>query len=70
MNTNEATTIRLTSNAAVYTPGVLRWLRAVGDVARQAELVRSMFPTLVETAVQKVVAGDYTIEGEDVLVTI
>ena len=75
----EPTKYTLSSTGFFYTPGMLNWLRAITkrdvrgartDVGARKKMLLSMFPKLPAAAVKKVLAGDYTVEGEDVIVTV
>ena len=68
---------RLCSTSMFYVPGLIRWILALqkGDVkgARSARSARSHFinvtwPTLPPGAVEALLEGRYTVEGEDVIV--
>jgi hypothetical protein len=60
----------LASTPAVYTPGIIRWLRnmAQTDADHANALLRSVYPTAPDWLYAKVMAGEYTVEGEDVVV--
>jgi hypothetical protein len=74
---SEKTTYTLASNPMVYTPGVVSWVRhlrrsdvkgARSDLGAKRHFILAMFPSLPEKAVRKLAAGDYTVDGESVVV--
>lgn len=75
----EPTKYTLSSTGFFYTPGMLNWLRAItkrdvkgakSDINARKKMLSAWYPTLPAAAVKKVLAGDYTVEGEDVIVTV
>jgi hypothetical protein len=68
---------RLASTPMFYTPGLLRWMLALRrrdvkgartDKAARVHFIRTTWPNLPDTAVDAILAGKYTVDGEDVLV--
>jgi len=71
------TQYRLTSTPMFYAPGLLRWMLALRrgnvkgartDRAARVHFIKVTWPNLPATAMENLLAGDYTVEGEDVLV--
>lgn len=69
---------RLVSTPLFHTPNMLRWLRELRaadldresrDRAVKAYMVSQAFPDLTGREVEALLAGRYTVEGEDVLLT-
>lgn len=62
------TQYRLTSTAWVYTPGLVQWIRAHATVQARRKMLLAAFPELSPAAAAKVLAGDFKVDGEDVIV--
>lgn len=71
------TQYRLSSTPMFYVPGLIRWMLALkrgnvkgakSDKAARLHFFKASWPTLPDTAMENLLAGDYTVEGEDVLV--
>lgn len=62
------TTFRLKSVPMVYTPGLVKWAKAYGNDLG-GKVLKEGFPGLTDAAVAKLMAGDYTVDGETVVVT-
>lgn len=63
-------TYRIASTPMFHTPGVVLYLRsmALTDHARAREVMHLMSAQLSDMAVTRLLTGDYTVEGEDVVV--
>lgn len=77
MKRSQKTTYKLASNELIYTPGVLRWVQAIRrhdvsscrtDLGARRHFIRAMFPELPEKAVKLLAAGEYTVDGDTVVV--
>ena len=64
------TQYRLASTAWVYTPGFIQWILAHATVQARRKMLRAAFPELNAAAAAKVLAGDFKVEGEDVVVEV
>ena len=72
-------TYKLASSGLIYTPGMLRWVQALtrrdvkgarSDLGAKRHFILAMWPELPEKAVRKLAAGDYTVDGDTVTVTV
>ena len=72
-------TYKLASSGLIYTPGMMLWVRALtrrdvkgarSDLGARRHFILAMWPELPEKAVRKLAAGDYTVDGDTVTVTV
>ncbi len=61
----------LQSTPLIFTPGVVAYVGRVymQDPEAAREILRVAFAELPETSIDKLLAGDYTVEDETVIVT-
>lgn len=63
------TTYRLQSTKLIHMPGIVRYAQAMKP--REARrLLRDGFPELPTLALYKLLEGEYTVDGETVVVTV
>ncbi len=69
----------LSSTGLFFVPGMLNWLRALTkrdvkgartDVGARKKMLSAWYPALPAAAMEKLLAGDYVVDGEDVIVTV
>ena len=69
---------RLVSTSMFHVPGLIKWFLAVrkgnvkgarSDKAARVHFIKATWPSLPDAAINKILASDYTVEGEDVIVT-
>ena len=69
---------RLSSTPMFYVPGLIEWMLALqkrdvrgarSDAAARRHFIKVTWPTLPPKAVKAILEGDYTVDGEDVIVT-
>jgi len=59
---------RLQSTAWFYAPGFIQWVRVHENVEARRKMLLAQFRELSPAAAEKLLAGDFKVEGEDVIV--
>lgn len=62
---------RLTSTPMVFTPGIVNYLRRMadeGESQRARAILEGAFESLPASAINRLLTGDYVIDGETVVV--